>query len=82
MVRTDSKAQKLDAFLQPSTSSTAAQNRSEKTSSPPKDAEDVIELDDSELLEAVEVLEPSITDEPKTDAEDAPPRWSVVCDFS
>lgn len=78
MVRTDSKAQKLDAFLQPSTSTTAAQSRSEKTSSPPKHAEDVIELDDSEMLDAVEVLEPSITDEPNTDTqhppEDAPPR--------
>ncbi|KAA0718271.1 DNA mismatch repair protein [Triplophysa tibetana] len=77
MVRTDSKAQKLDAFLQPSTSTTAAKSRSEKTSSPSKHAEDVIELDDSEMLDAVEVLEPSINDEPKTDAqhppEDAPP---------
>lgn len=75
MVRTDSKAQKLDAFLQPSTS-TAAQSRSEKTSSPPTHAEDVTEPGDSELLDAVEVLETSITEEPKTQhpPEDAPPR--------
>uniref|UniRef100_A0A8C1SUP2 DNA mismatch repair protein MLH1 n=1 Tax=Cyprinus carpio TaxID=7962 RepID=A0A8C1SUP2_CYPCA len=33
MVRTDSKVQKLDAFLQPSTSSSAAQSRSDKASS-------------------------------------------------
>lgn len=78
MVRTDSKAQKLDAFLQPSTSTSAAQSRSEKKSSPPTNAEDVTEPDDFELMDAVEVLETSITEEPKTDAqhppEDAPPR--------
>ncbi|XP_073729677.1 DNA mismatch repair protein Mlh1 [Misgurnus anguillicaudatus] len=78
MVRTDSKAQKLDAFLQPSVSSTAAQSRLEKTSSPPTATEDVKEPDDTELLDAVEVLEPSVNDNPQTDgqgpAEDAPPR--------
>lgn len=78
MVRTDSKAQKLDAFLQPSVSSTAAQSRLEKTSSPPTATEDLKEPDDSELLNAVEVLEPSVNDDPQTDgqspAEDAPPR--------
>lgn len=78
MVRTDSKAQKLDAFLQPSVSSTAAQSRLEKTSSPPTATEDVKEPDDSELLDAVEVLEPSVNDDPQTvgqsPAEDAPPR--------
>nr|XP_055026801.1 DNA mismatch repair protein Mlh1 [Misgurnus anguillicaudatus] len=78
MVRTDSKAQKLDAFLQPSVSSTAAQSRLEKTSSPPTTTEDVKEPDDTELLDAVEVLEPSVNDIPQTDgqcpAEDAPPR--------
>ncbi|XP_073722120.1 DNA mismatch repair protein Mlh1-like [Misgurnus anguillicaudatus] len=78
MVRTDSKAQKLDAFLQPSVSSTAAQSRLEKTSSPPTATEDVKEPDDTELLDAVEVLEPSVNDIPQTDgqcpAEEAPPR--------
>uniref|UniRef100_A0A8C0YLT0 DNA mismatch repair protein MLH1 n=2 Tax=Cyprinus carpio TaxID=7962 RepID=A0A8C0YLT0_CYPCA len=50
MVRTDSKVQKLDAFLQPSASSSAAQSRSDKASSSSTAAQGSAEPDDSELL--------------------------------
>ncbi|XP_051772882.1 DNA mismatch repair protein Mlh1 [Ctenopharyngodon idella] len=73
MVRTDSKAQKLDAFLQPSTSSSTAQCKSDKTSSPP-----TAEPDDTELLNAVDDLEPCGSEDPPTDiqpsTDEAPPR--------
>ncbi|KAG1950460.1 DNA mismatch repair protein Mlh1 [Pimephales promelas] len=58
MVRTDCKAQKLDAFLQPS----GSQCRPEKASSPP-----AAELDDSELLNAVD-LEPCASEDLQTDS--------------
>ncbi|XP_048060455.1 DNA mismatch repair protein Mlh1 [Megalobrama amblycephala] len=73
MVRTDSKAQKLDAFLQPSTSSSTAQRKSDKPSSPP-----TAEPDDTELLNAVDDLEPCGSEDPPTDiqppTDEAPPR--------
>lgn len=79
MVRTDSKAQKLDAFLQPpaSSSSSAAQSRTEKTSNTSTAVQDSVELDDAELLKAADVE--ACTDEgPQTDAlpsaDEAPPR--------
>ncbi|NP_001417993.1 DNA mismatch repair protein Mlh1 [Danio rerio] len=79
MVRTDSKAQKLDAFLQPSasSSSTAAQRKTEKTSSTSTAVQDLVELDDAELLTAADV-EPCGGKDPQTDAQppgdEAPPR--------
>uniref|UniRef100_A0A671LI77 DNA mismatch repair protein MLH1 n=1 Tax=Sinocyclocheilus anshuiensis TaxID=1608454 RepID=A0A671LI77_9TELE len=57
MVRTDSKVQKLDAFLQPSTSSSAAQSRSDKASSSSTAAQGSAEPDHLELLTALDVLE-------------------------
>nr|QFU95811.1 mutL-like protein 1 transcript variant X1 [Carassius auratus red var. x Cyprinus carpio allotetraploid] len=78
MVRTDSKVQKLDAFLQPSTSSSAAQSRSDKASSSSSAAQGSAEPDDSELLTALDVLEPCDTEDPQTDSQpppdEAPPR--------
>lgn len=79
MVRTDSKAQKLDAFLQPSasSSSSAAQRKTEKTSSTSTAVQDSVELDDAELLTAADV-EPCDGEDPQTDAQppgdEAPPR--------
>ncbi|XP_051946007.1 DNA mismatch repair protein Mlh1 [Xyrauchen texanus] len=79
MVRTDSKAQKLDAFLQPSAStSTAAQSKLEKVSSPPTAAQSSTEPDDTLLMNAMDVLEQCVTEDPQIDTEhppdDAPPR--------
>ncbi|XP_067277765.1 DNA mismatch repair protein Mlh1 [Pseudorasbora parva] len=68
MVRTDSKAQKLDAFLQPS----PAQCRADKPSSPP-----TVEPDDSELLDAVEIVESCASEDTQPDFQppnEAPPR--------
>uniref|UniRef100_A0A8C1YKM2 DNA mismatch repair protein MLH1 n=1 Tax=Cyprinus carpio TaxID=7962 RepID=A0A8C1YKM2_CYPCA len=59
MVRTDSKVQKLDAFLQPSTSSSAAQSRSDKASSSSTAAQGSAKPDHLEMLTALDVLEPS-----------------------
>ncbi|XP_056327316.1 DNA mismatch repair protein Mlh1 [Danio aesculapii] len=79
MVRTDSKAQKLDAFLQPSalSSSSAAQSRTEKNSSTSTAVQDSVELDDTELLKAADV-ELCADEGPQTDAQppadEAPPR--------
>lgn len=77
MVRTDSKAQKLDAFLQPSasSSSSAAQRKTEKTSSTSTAVQDSVELDDAELLTVADV-EPCGGEDPQTDAQppgDEPP---------
>ncbi|XP_051508036.1 DNA mismatch repair protein Mlh1 [Myxocyprinus asiaticus] len=79
MVRTDSKAQKLDAFLQPSAStSTAAQSKLEKVSSPPTAAQSSTQPDDTVLLNAMDVLEQCVTEDPQIDTQhppdDAPPR--------
>lgn len=78
MVRTDSKVQKLDAFLQPSASSSAAQGRSDKASSSSTAAQGSAEPDDSELLTALDVLEPCDAEDPQTDSQpppdEAPPR--------
>ncbi|TRY55895.1 hypothetical protein DNTS_029136 [Danionella cerebrum] len=72
MVRTDSKAQKLDAFLQPSTSS-AAQSRTEKPCST-----SAAEPDNSELGSIEDDLELSALVDTHSEAqsvtEDAPPR--------
>ncbi|KAK7139821.1 hypothetical protein R3I94_012456 [Phoxinus phoxinus] len=59
MVRTDCKAQKLDAFLQPC--------RPDKASSPP-----AAEPDDSELLNAVDELEPCASEDLQTDLQRPP----------
>uniref|UniRef100_A0A671LGW8 DNA mismatch repair protein MLH1 n=1 Tax=Sinocyclocheilus anshuiensis TaxID=1608454 RepID=A0A671LGW8_9TELE len=67
MVRTDSKVQKLDAFLQPSTSSSAAQSRSDKASSSSTAAQGSAEPDHLELLTALDVLEPCEAEDPQTD---------------
>uniref|UniRef100_A0A8C2PN65 DNA mismatch repair protein MLH1 n=1 Tax=Cyprinus carpio TaxID=7962 RepID=A0A8C2PN65_CYPCA len=78
MVRTDSKVQKLDAFLQPSASSSAAQSRSDKASSSSTAAQGSAEPDDSELLNALDVLEPCDAEDQQTDSQpppdEAPPR--------
>ncbi|RXN13952.1 DNA mismatch repair Mlh1 [Labeo rohita] len=78
MVRTDSKVQKLDAFLQPSASSSAAQSRSDKTSSSSTAAQGSAKPDDSELLTAVDVLEPCDVKDQQADSQppsdEAPPR--------
>uniref|UniRef100_A0A671LGG6 DNA mismatch repair protein MLH1 n=1 Tax=Sinocyclocheilus anshuiensis TaxID=1608454 RepID=A0A671LGG6_9TELE len=78
MVRTDSKVQKLDAFLQPSTSSSAAQSRSDKASSSSTAAQGSAEPDHLELLTALDVLEPCEAEDPQTDSQpppdEAPPR--------
>lgn len=58
MVRTDCKAQKLDAFLQPS----GSQCKPDKASSPP-----AAEPDDSELLNAADDLEPCASEDLQTD---------------
>uniref|UniRef100_A0A672P6W1 DNA mismatch repair protein MLH1 n=1 Tax=Sinocyclocheilus grahami TaxID=75366 RepID=A0A672P6W1_SINGR len=75
MVRTDSKVQKLDAFLQPSTSSSAAQSRSDKAYSSSTAAQGSNHL---ELLTALDVLEPCDAEDPQTDSQpppdEAPPR--------
>uniref|UniRef100_A0A671LGE3 DNA mismatch repair protein MLH1 n=2 Tax=Sinocyclocheilus anshuiensis TaxID=1608454 RepID=A0A671LGE3_9TELE len=57
MVRTDSKVQKLDAFLQPSTSSSAAQSRSDKASSSSTAAQGSAEPDHLEKRPHVEEVE-------------------------
>nr|QFU95812.1 mutL-like protein 1 transcript variant X2 [Carassius auratus red var. x Cyprinus carpio allotetraploid] len=78
MVRTDSKVQKLDAFLQPSTSSSAAQSRSDKASSSSSAAQGSAEPDHLEMLTALDVLEPCDAEDPQTDGQpppdEAPPR--------
>ncbi len=81
MVRTDSKVQKLDAFLQPSASSSAAQSRSDKASSSSSAAQGSAEPDDAALLTALDVLEPCDAEDPQTDSQprpdEAPPRWNA-----
>uniref|UniRef100_A0A8C2HZ76 DNA mismatch repair protein MLH1 n=1 Tax=Cyprinus carpio TaxID=7962 RepID=A0A8C2HZ76_CYPCA len=81
MVRTDSKVQKLDAFLQPSASSSAAQSRSDKASSSSTAAQGSAEPDDSELLNALDVLEPCDAEDQQTDSQpppdEAPPRVNI-----
>uniref|UniRef100_A0A8C2CXT5 DNA mismatch repair protein MLH1 n=1 Tax=Cyprinus carpio TaxID=7962 RepID=A0A8C2CXT5_CYPCA len=57
MVRTDSKVQKLDAFLQPSTSSSSAQSRSDKASSSSTAAQGSAKPDHLEMLTALDVLD-------------------------
>uniref|UniRef100_A0A8C1UQD7 DNA mismatch repair protein MLH1 n=1 Tax=Cyprinus carpio TaxID=7962 RepID=A0A8C1UQD7_CYPCA len=61
MVRTDSKVQKLDAFLQPSASSSAAQSRSDKASSSSTAAQGSAEPDDSEKKPHVEEEKEDLT---------------------
>ncbi len=81
MVRTDSKVQKLDAFLQPSASSSAAQSRSDKAFSSSSAAQGSAEPDDAALLTALDVLEPCDAEDPQTDSQprpdEAPPRWNA-----
>uniref|UniRef100_A0A8C0YK42 DNA mismatch repair protein MLH1 n=2 Tax=Cyprinus carpio TaxID=7962 RepID=A0A8C0YK42_CYPCA len=72
MVRTDSKVQKLDAFLQPSTSSSAAQSRSDKASSSSTAAQGSAEPDHLEMLTALDVLEPCDAEDPQTDGQPPP----------
>uniref|UniRef100_A0A8C2CWT9 DNA mismatch repair protein MLH1 n=1 Tax=Cyprinus carpio TaxID=7962 RepID=A0A8C2CWT9_CYPCA len=78
MVRTDSKVQKLDAFLQPSTSSSSAQSRSDKASSSSTAAQGSAKPDHLEMLTALDVLEPCDAEDPQTDGQpppdEAPPR--------
>uniref|UniRef100_A0A673JI72 DNA mismatch repair protein MLH1 n=1 Tax=Sinocyclocheilus rhinocerous TaxID=307959 RepID=A0A673JI72_9TELE len=61
MVRTDSKVQKLDAFLQPSTSSSAAQSRSDKASSSSTAAQGSAEPDHLEKRPHVEEVKEDLT---------------------
>ncbi|KAI4899949.1 hypothetical protein NFI96_009029, partial [Prochilodus magdalenae] len=74
MVRTDSKAQKLDAFLQPVSKPSLAP----KTTSPPAPVQATAELDDAEMLDAVDGLEPGPSKELELDSgpvqSETPPR--------
>uniref|UniRef100_A0AAR2J028 DNA mismatch repair protein MLH1 n=1 Tax=Pygocentrus nattereri TaxID=42514 RepID=A0AAR2J028_PYGNA len=56
MVRTDSKAQKLDAFLQPVTKPSLVP----KTASPSAPAQAAAHLDDAEMLDTIDSLEPGL----------------------
>ncbi|XP_066534708.1 DNA mismatch repair protein Mlh1 [Hoplias malabaricus] len=73
MVRTDSKAQKLDAFLQPVSKSSLPE-----TPAPLAPAQASVEVDDSEMLDAVEDLEPSAPSDSQIEGEhvqsETPPR--------
>lgn len=63
MVRTDSKTQKLDAFLQPVNKPSLVPN----TASPPAPDQATAELADAEILEAIDCLEPGATKDLQTD---------------
>ncbi|XP_035387173.1 DNA mismatch repair protein Mlh1 [Electrophorus electricus] len=72
MVRTDSKAQKLDAFLQP-----VSKPSSDGTTTASSLAPDLInsELDDTAMLEGLEELQPRATKDLETNLQtDTPPR--------
>ncbi|KAL6487891.1 hypothetical protein MHYP_G00045170 [Metynnis hypsauchen] len=74
MVRTDSKAQKLDAFLQPVTKPSLVP----KTASPPAPAQGAADLDDAEKLNAMDSLEPGASKDVEVDSghvlSETPPR--------
>uniref|UniRef100_A0AAR2JCQ3 DNA mismatch repair protein MLH1 n=1 Tax=Pygocentrus nattereri TaxID=42514 RepID=A0AAR2JCQ3_PYGNA len=74
MVRTDSKAQKLDAFLQPVTKPSLVP----KTASPSAPAQAAAHLDDAEMLDTIDSLEPGTSKDVEVDSghvqSETPPR--------
>ncbi|XP_036430930.1 DNA mismatch repair protein Mlh1 [Colossoma macropomum] len=74
MVRTDSKAQKLDAFLQPVSKPSLVP----KPASPPAPAQATAEVDDAEMGDAVDSLEPGASKDLELDSghvqSETPPR--------
>uniref|UniRef100_A0AAR2KTH6 DNA mismatch repair protein MLH1 n=1 Tax=Pygocentrus nattereri TaxID=42514 RepID=A0AAR2KTH6_PYGNA len=64
MVRTDSKAQKLDAFLQPVTKPSLVP----KTASPSAPAQAAAHLDDAEMLDTIDSLEPGTSKDVEVDS--------------
>ncbi|XP_022540961.2 DNA mismatch repair protein Mlh1 isoform X1 [Astyanax mexicanus] len=80
MVRTDSKAQKLDAFLQPVSkpASVTITASTASTASPPAPAQPTAEPEDSEMLEVLEEVETDASKDLQVDCEpvqsETPPR--------
>ncbi|KAG9274816.1 DNA mismatch repair protein Mlh1 isoform X2 [Astyanax mexicanus] len=80
MVRTDSKAQKLDAFLQPVSkpASVTITATTASTASPPAPAQPTAEPEDSEMLEVLEEVETDASKDLQVDCEpvqsETPPR--------
>lgn len=82
MVRTDCRAQKLDAFLQPKEkpppdpepADPAGREAATKSAQP--DGTEPCELDDADMLEALAEQE---EERPKDDGDDGVQRWLIVC---
>ncbi|KAJ8014348.1 hypothetical protein DPEC_G00039300 [Dallia pectoralis] len=74
MVRTDSRAQKLDAFLQPASKLAPGLNLTGQSKGEPVITMETEEIDDAQILKALEEQEPGATEEmegpePKTPAD-------------